>query len=83
MFLSDTPRPTARKSIFQWLGLSRALERVSHDCIYQVEHSDCNTTLAFHPKPEVLKELRLKDGDPFRLALHRASLFAMPLASQA
>ena len=65
-----------------WFGFSRTFEWVSHDCLNQVEHPDCNGTLAFHPEPEVLQELRLKYRNPFRLSLHRAFLFAMRLLSR-
>ena len=77
VFLRDTPRPAPGKHIFQGFGLSGTFEWVSHDCIDQVEHSNGNVTLALHPEAEVLQELRLKYGDPFRLSLHRASLLGV------
>ena len=55
VFLCDTPRPAPGKHIFKWFGLSKAFEWISHDCFNQIEDSDCNATLAFHPKPEVLR----------------------------
>jgi hypothetical protein len=51
--------------------------RVAQDCFNEIEDSDRYAALIVYPKPEVLKELGLKDGNPFRLPLHRASLFAM------
>ena len=62
---------------FSGSGFPRAFEWVSHDCLNQIEHPDCDATLGLHPKPEVLKELRLKYGGSFSLSLHRVSLFAM------
>jgi hypothetical protein len=41
------------------------------------EDSDRHAALVFDPKPQVLKELGLKDGNPFSPPPHRASLFAM------
>ena len=78
VFLSNTPGPTSGEDKFQRFGLSRALERISHDCLHEVEDSDRDTALVFDPKPEVLKKLGLKCSDPFRLSLHRASLSAKP-----
>ena len=81
VFLSDTPRPTPGEYIFQRFGLSRALERIPHGCLHEVEYSDRDTMLVFDPKPEVLKKLGLKCSDSFRLSLHRASLSAKPQLS--
>jgi len=67
VFLCDPARPAPGKHVFERFGFTRTGERVSHDCINQVENSDCNSALAFHPEPKVLKELQLEHGDPFRL----------------
>ena len=77
VFLRDTSRPAPGEHILEWFGLTRAFEGVSHDCINEIEDPDRRGTLAFHPEPEVLQELRLEYGDPLRLSLHRASLYAM------
>ena len=81
VFLSDTPRPTAGEYILQRFGLSRAFERIPHDCLHEVEDSNSDAALVLKPKPEVLKKLGLKDSDPFRLSRHRASLSAKQLLS--
>jgi hypothetical protein len=83
VFLSDTPRPTAGEHILQRFGLSRAFERIRHDCLNEFEDSDGGAALVFDPKPEVLKKLGLKYGDPLRVSLHQASLFAERLLTQA
>jgi hypothetical protein len=77
VFLRDTARPTPGEHILERFGFARAFERVSHDCVNQIEDPDCSGTLVFHPEPEVLKELRLEYGDPLRPSLHRASLYAV------
>ncbi len=76
VLLCDSARPAAGKYIFERFGLPRTFERVSHDCLNQIEDPDCSGALAFHPESQVLKELRLEYGDPLRLSLHRASLYA-------
>jgi hypothetical protein len=82
VFLSDTPRPTAGEYMFQRFGLSRTFERIPRDCLNEVEDSDRYATLVFDPKPEVLKKLGLKNSDPSRMSLHRASLSAERLLSR-
>jgi hypothetical protein len=82
VFLSDTPRPTAGEHIFQRFGFSWAFEGIPHDCLNEIEDSDRDAALVFDPKPEVLKKLGLKYGDPFRRSLQRASLSAKRLLSQ-
>ena len=77
VFLCDTARPAPGKHIFQRFGLSRTFERIPHHCLNEIEDSDRDAALVFDPEPEVLKELRLKYGDPLRLPLHQASLSAM------
>ena len=80
VFLCDSARPAPGKYIFERFGFPRTFERVSHDSVNQIENPDCGAALRFHPKTEVLKELRLEYGDPLRLSLHRASLYArMPV----
>jgi hypothetical protein len=76
VFLSDAARPTAGEHIFQRFGLSRAFERIPHGCLNEIEDSDGDAPLVFDPKPEVLKKLGLKYGDPFSLSPHQASLSA-------
>lgn len=82
MFLSDTPRPTSDEHIFQRFWFPRPFEGVPHDCFNEIEDSGRDAALVFDPKPEVLKKLGLKYGEPFRLSLHRASLSAKRLLSQ-
>jgi hypothetical protein len=77
VFLCDSARPAAGKYIFERFGFPRTVERISHDCLNQIEDPDCSGALTFHPESQVLKELRLEYGDPPRLSIHRASLYAM------
>jgi hypothetical protein len=74
VFLSDTSGPTAAEHIFQWLGFSRAFERISHDCINKVEDPQRDRALVLNPEPEILKKLNLKYREAFNLSLHLASL---------
>ena len=60
VFLSDTPRPTPGENIFQRFGLSRAWERIPHDCLHEVEYSDRDTMLVFDPKTGGLEEIRVE-----------------------
>jgi hypothetical protein len=77
VFLCDTARPATRKHKSQWLWFSWAVEGVAQDCFNEIENSDRYSALIFDPKPQVLKELGLKDSNPFSLPLHRTSLFAL------
>ena len=54
-------RPAACQDIFERLRLSQSLERISHDCVHQIQHSDCGAVFGFDPRTKVLPELRLKD----------------------
>lgn len=76
VFLGDTTRPAAGEHMSQRFGLSRAFERITHDCLYKIEDSYGDAALVFDPKPQVLKKLGLEYGDPLRLSLHQASLSA-------
>lgn len=76
VFLSHTTRPAPGKHIFQRFRLSGTLGWISHDRLDQIEYSDRDTALGFHPKPEVLEEFRLKYGDAPKLSHHQASVFA-------
>lgn len=82
VFLSNTPGPTAGEHNSQRFGFSRTFERIPQDCLNEIEDSDRHAAFVFDPKPEILKKLGLKYGNPFRLSLHRASLFAMLLLSR-
>ena len=77
VFLCDSARPAPGKHIFERFGFARTFERVSHDCLNQIEDPDCCRALALYPETQVLKELRLEYSDPPRRSLHGASLYAM------
>ncbi len=76
MLLSDPSGPTTAEDVFQRFGFSEALEWIPHDGINQIKDSQSDSALVFDPKSQVLKKLGLKYGNPFSLALHRASLSA-------
>jgi hypothetical protein len=76
VLLSDTARPTPGEHIFQWFGLSRALEGISDDLVNEIEDSDGYASVVFDPETEVLKKLGLEYGNTLRLSPHRASLSA-------
>ena len=77
MFLCDSARPAPGKYMFERFGFARTFERISHDCLNQIEDPDRSGALAFDPESQVLKELRLEYSDPLRPSFHRASLYAM------
>jgi hypothetical protein len=70
VFLCDTARPAAGEHMLERFWFAGAVERVSHDCLNQIEDSDCSGTFVLHPEPEVLKELRLEHGGPVTRSLH-------------
>src|SRR5262249_7161774 len=61
--------------ILERFGFTGSFERISHDCVNQIEDPDCRRSIVSYPEPEVLKELRLEYSDPLRLSLHRPSLY--------
>jgi len=77
VFLCNTARPAPGEHKLERFGFAGAIERVSHDCLNQIEDPDCSGTIVLHPEPEVLKELPLEHGDSLRLSLHGASFYAM------
>jgi hypothetical protein len=81
VFLRNAPRPTTCEQISQRLGLSRALERIAHHCLGQIQNSDGSAPVGFDPIPQILPELGMKDGEPLNARLHRGSLAATPLPS--
>ena len=83
VFLVDTTRPAACQHVSKRLGLSQPLEWIPHHCLDEIEHSNCSAALGLDPKEEVLPELRLKDGDSFRISLHSASRDGARRRSQA
>jgi hypothetical protein len=83
VFLADTARPAACQHISKRLRLSQPLEWIPHHCLDQFQNSDCGAAFGSDPKTEIRAELRLKDGDPFRISLHLKSLDAVPLPFQA
>jgi hypothetical protein len=82
VFLADTTGPAAGQHISERLRLSQSLEWISHHCLDQIQHSDCDAAISFEPKTEVLPEFRLKDRDPLRISPHLESLDAAPLLFQ-
>jgi hypothetical protein len=77
MLLCDPARQVPGKHKLKRFGFPRTCERVSHDGVHQIRNPHGNGTLVLYPEPEVLKELRLEHGDPFRASLHRVSLRAV------
>ena len=51
VFLCDTARPAPGEHILERFGFAGAFERVSHDCVHQIEDPDYSGTLVFHPEP--------------------------------
>jgi hypothetical protein len=83
VFLADTTRPAAGQHISERLRLSQPLERISHHCLDQIQHSHRGAAFGFDPKTEILPELSLKDRGPLRISLHLKFLDAVPLPFQA
>jgi hypothetical protein len=59
VFPCDSARPTTGKYILERFGFPSTVERVSQDCLNEIENPDCGGALGFHPESQVLQELRL------------------------
>ena len=78
MLLCDAARPAPRKSEFQGFRFPGTVKGIADDGLNQIEDPDGDVTLVLDPETQVLNELRLECGGPFRFALRRASLPARP-----
>jgi hypothetical protein len=83
VLLANTTRPATCQHISQRLRLSQPLKWIPHDCLDEIQQSDCGAAFGFDPRTEVLPELRLEDRDPLRISLHLTSLDAVRRPFQA
>ena len=83
VFLGNTPRPTACEHIPERLGLAGTLERIAHNCLNQIEHSNCDVPVGFNPISQVLSEFGMEDDSSLTFPSHRASLAASQLQLRA
>src|ERR1017187_10754698 len=59
--LGDPPRPASRQAVLERLRLADPLERIAQHRLYQTQDAKSDAPVGFHPKPEILQELALKD----------------------
>lgn len=62
MLSSEAPGPDAESEVFQRLGPSDAPKGVSHDSLHDIQRTQGDLAIRFHPVPKVFSELRMKHG---------------------
>lgn len=62
MLLREAPGPYAGSEVFKRLGPSDAPKGVPHDSLYDIQRTQGDLAVRFHPVPQVISELRMKHG---------------------
>jgi hypothetical protein len=74
VFLSEPARPGTFGEVLQWFRLANPLERVSQNCLHQIESAQSHLPILGDPEPQVVDELRVEHRlSPLRLAPPRTT----------
>src|SRR5438067_13814156 len=77
MLLRDASRPAAGEHIFERLRFADSVKRVANDGIHKVQDSQCDPSVVFNPKTQILTELKINYCLVLSAALQGPSLGAI------
>ncbi len=60
VFLREPPRPHAGCEMPERLRLADPGERISEDCLDEIQCPECDLAVSLHPVPKIFQELLLK-----------------------